>query len=255
MASKVSNFSDLIQRVAASCLLHPLAAGRHYSGENRAGDEDEEYESDDREDEREQEEVEEEGEEEEEEEKERYKAWLGMKEEVRVERVVEMERLMSEVFDAVSAMKRAYVGLQEAHCPWDPEKMRVADVAVVAELRKLGVLRERFRRRIIRAGGGGARGSRRKRVSGGVAVREVVAPYEAAVAELKREVKSREMEVESLKEKLKNVGVSSQGLNGTNGKKGSGRSNQSKRKLSSNTQSQGKARKRCRFAWETTPTL
>jgi hypothetical protein len=148
MTSKVSNFSDLIQRVAASCLLHPLAAGRHDSGENRSADEDEEYESDDQEDE------EDEGSEEEEE-KERCRAWEGTKEEVRVERMVEMERLMSEVFDAVSAMKRAYVGLQESHCPWDPEKMRVADVAVVAELRRLGVLRERFRRRMRRGCGGG----------------------------------------------------------------------------------------------------
>ncbi|XP_059429662.1 protein GRAVITROPIC IN THE LIGHT 1 [Corylus avellana] len=228
MASKVSNFSDLIQRVAASCLLHPLAAGRHDSGGNRSGDEDEEYESDDQEDE------EEEGSEEEEE-KERCRAWEGTKEEVRVERVVEMERLMSEVFDAVSAMKRAYVGLQESHCPWDPEKMRVADVAVVAELRRLGVLRERFRRRMRRGCGGGAFVARRKRVSGGVAVREVVAPYESAVDELKREVKARESEVESLKEKLRNVAVSSLGPSGTNGKKGSAGSNQSRRKLSSST--------------------
>ncbi|WRX33602.1 hypothetical protein QQP08_027433, partial [Theobroma cacao] len=33
MATKVSNFSDLIQRVAASCLLHPLAAGRQDSSD------------------------------------------------------------------------------------------------------------------------------------------------------------------------------------------------------------------------------
>jgi hypothetical protein len=236
MASKVSNFSDLIQRVAASCLLHPLAAGRHESGGNRAVDEDEEYESDYQEDE-------EEEEEESEEEKERYRAWEGAKEEVRVERVVEMERLMSEVFDAVSAMKRAYVGLQESHCPWDPEKMRVADVAVVAELRRLGVLRERFRRRMRRGCGGDAFGARRRRVSGGVAVREVVAPYESAVEELKREVKARESEVESLKEKLRNVAVSSLGLSGTNGKKGSAGSNHSKRKLYCTIQAQGKIRK------------
>lgn len=231
MASKVSNFSDLIQRVAASCLLHPLAAGRHHSGENRAEDEDEEYESVDQEDG-------EEEESEEEEEKERCRAWEGTKEEVRVERVVEMEKLMSEVFDAVSAMKRAYAGLQDAHCPWDPEKMRLADVAVVAELRRLGVLRERFRRRMRRGCDGGAFVARRRRVSGGVAVREVVAPYESAVEELKREVKTRELEVESLKEKLRNAAVSSLGLSGTNGKKGSAGSNQSKRKLSCTIQGQ-----------------
>ncbi|TKY47114.1 hypothetical protein E2542_SST29169 [Spatholobus suberectus] len=61
-------------------------------------------------------------------------------------KVKQMEALMEEVFEAVSSMKRAYVRLQEAHSPWDAERMRAADVAVVAELRKLAVLRERFRR-------------------------------------------------------------------------------------------------------------
>ncbi|KAK9279477.1 hypothetical protein L1049_013156 [Liquidambar formosana] len=133
-----------------------------------------------------------------------------------------MELLMGEVFDAVSAMKRAYVSLQEAHCPWDPEKMRVADVAVVAELRRIGVLRERFRR--SGGGGGGGRGRRRGGGGGVVELKEVVAPYEAAMEELKRKVKAREVEVENLKERLKSVTSLT-----TNGKKGR---TQSKRKVS-----------------------
>uniref|UniRef100_A0A2N9HXN6 Uncharacterized protein n=1 Tax=Fagus sylvatica TaxID=28930 RepID=A0A2N9HXN6_FAGSY len=194
MATKVSNFSDLIQRVAASCLLHPLAASRHDSGQNRHGDEEDEYET-----ESESEESEEQAEDEEE--KEKYRVWWeGMKEEVRRERVMEMEKVMKEVFEAVSSMKRAYATLQEAHCPYDTDKIRVADVAVISELKRLAVLRERFRRRsssIICS-----RGNRNGVVT---RVREVVAPYEAAVEELKREVKAREVEVENLKEKLNTV--------------------------------------------------
>lgn len=123
-----------------------------------------------------------------------------MKEEVRRERVMEMEKVMKEVFEAVSSMKRAYATLQEAHCPYDTDKIRVADVAVISELKRLAVLRERFRRRsssIICS-----RGNRNGVVT---RVREVVAPYEAAVEELKREVKAREVEVENLKEKLNTV--------------------------------------------------
>ena len=41
-------------------------------------------------------------------------------------------------------MKSAYVSLQEAHCPWDPERLREADMAVVAQLKKLALLRDRF---------------------------------------------------------------------------------------------------------------
>ncbi|KAA8549357.1 hypothetical protein F0562_001041 [Nyssa sinensis] len=215
MANKVSNFSDLIQRVTASCLLHPLAAGRHEADEisqNRAGDEseDEIYKT----------------EEEEEVERGSFRVWDGANEaegEVRTERVIEMELMMGEVFEVVSAMKRAYVSLQEAHCPWDPDKMRVADVAVVAELRKLAVLRERFRRSGRECGGG-----RVRRIgTAGATLREVVAPYEAAVEELKREVKSKEVEVENLREKLKTAAT----LNGSNGGR-KGRSHQSKRKVS-----------------------
>ncbi|EOY33823.1 Uncharacterized protein TCM_041687 isoform 1 [Theobroma cacao] len=214
MATKVSNFSDLIQRVAASCLLHPLAAGRHDSSDVDAAshavieenpDEEEYYEY---------------GNSSEDEEKEN--GGKDMEKSRRITRVwntgeksKEMVALMEEVFESVAEMKKAYVRLQEAHCPWDPERMRAADVAVVGELRRLGVLRERFRRR-TRGGGVG---------KGHVAMlKEVVAPYEAAVEELKREVKVKEVEIENLKEKLNTVTCLSNG-----GKKGRGLS---KRKVS-----------------------
>lgn len=47
MAHKVSNFSDLIQRVTASCLLHPLTTGRHESDDiSEIHDDDNESEED-----------------------------------------------------------------------------------------------------------------------------------------------------------------------------------------------------------------
>lgn len=189
MASKVSNFSDLIQRVTASCLLHPLAGVSRPEDLSSPEDDDDvdDYhnaapEEDDFEEEEDEEEV--------------LKVnpnWGGAR--GGGPRIVEVEMLMSQVFDAVSVMKRAYVSLQEAHCPWDPDKMRIADVAVVAEMRRIGLLRERFRRSV--SGGGGRWGV------GGATLREVVAPYEAAVEELKKEVKVKQVEIENLREKLK----------------------------------------------------
>ncbi|XP_052199773.1 protein GRAVITROPIC IN THE LIGHT 1-like [Diospyros lotus] len=220
MSTRVSNFSDLIQRVTASCLLHPLATGRHVPGDNsdhrdESEDEAKPYETED----------EEEDEGEEGGEREGFGVWEGERD----NRVMEMEMLMAEVFDAVSAMKRAYVSLQEAHCPWDPDKMRVADVSLVAEFRRLAILRERFRRRE-------PYGGRRRRGLGmaGASLREVVAPYEAAVEELKKEVKAKDVEVENLKEKLK----AATSLSGAGGKKGRSQSHQSKRKVSA-SQAQG----------------
>ncbi|OMO86067.1 hypothetical protein CCACVL1_09831 [Corchorus capsularis] len=217
-----SNFSDLIQRVAASCLLHPLAAGRQEPGdvddavthsvieEDPDGEEYYEYGNSSEDDE----EKENGGKDLEKSRRFTTRVWNNW------EKTKEIVTLMEEVFDAVAEMKKAYVRLQEAHCPWDPERMRAADVAVVGELRKLGVLRERFRREARRGGcGGGGKGN--------VAMlREVVAPYEAAVEELKRDVKVKEVEIENLKEKLNTVTCLS---NSNGGKKGRGFS---KRKVS-----------------------
>ncbi|KAF8102468.1 hypothetical protein N665_0198s0168 [Sinapis alba] len=201
MANKVSNFSDLIQRVTASCLLHPLSAGRQDLAANRRGEDDTEEEEEGEgevqyEDASEKENGEEEGE----------TVRDRSKNVVSVESVQEMEMVMEEVFTAAAALKRAYVALQDAHSPWDPEKMHDADVAMVAELRRIGTLRERFRR--MRGGGG-----RRKNDGGRGMVREAVAPYEAVVKELKKEVKVKDTEIENLKEKVKAM------ANGNGGKK------------------------------------
>ncbi|KAG9453864.1 hypothetical protein H6P81_006768 [Aristolochia fimbriata] len=211
MTSKVSNLGDLIQRVTASCLLHPLSRGGHDSGDKSEGrrEGEEEEEEDDFEYYEDVDGVVA-GEEDEDEDDKGFKIWE--EEEKRngmTERVKEMEGLMTEVFESISSMKRAYVSLQDAHCPWDPEKMRVADVGVVAELRRLGRLRERFRRS---GGGGGAEAGKGGRW--GPARDGIVGPYEAAVEELKSEVKAKEAEVENLREKLK-------GFQSSSGKKGS----------------------------------
>lgn len=219
MTRKVSNFSDLIQRVTASCLLYPLVPVRKvveddspYESEENRDEEEENYHNDDADDDDDEDEGFEEKNDDFKEDK-----MVGLK----ILKVKQMEVLMEEVFETVSSMKRAYVKLQEAHSPWDAEKMRVADVAVVSELRKLAVLRERFRRN------GGGKKSSRRRGFGVASVREVVAPYEAVVEELKNEVKVRDLEVQNLKEKLE--GVVALSSNGS-GEKKPGRS-QSKRKL------------------------
>jgi len=215
MTRKVSNFSDLIQRVTASCLLHPLATAA-------SGKEDENSHYDSEENRNEEYEEEDENEDYEEEEEYEYDEERAVGP-LKALKVKQMEGLMEEVFETVSSMKRAYVRLQEAHSPWDPERMRAADVAVVTELRKLAVLRERFRR----SGGGEGRRKGRRRGGGVASVREVVAPYEAVVEELKKEVKVKDLEVRNLREKLDSaVALTSNG----SGEKKPGRS-LSKRRL------------------------
>ncbi|XP_073155924.1 protein GRAVITROPIC IN THE LIGHT 1-like [Henckelia pumila] len=154
MATKVSNLSHIIQRFTTSCLLHGGVSTVH-------DDDGFDYQSEEDD--------------------------LNSNEEEPAGKIMEIQLLMCQVFDAVTAVKRAYVSLQEAHFSWDPERMRVADVSVVAEIQRLGLLRERFRRSI----------------RGTETLREMVAPYEAAVEDLKREVKVKQYEVDTLREKLK----------------------------------------------------
>lgn len=89
--------------------------------------------------------------------------------------------------------------LQGAHCPWDPDKMRSADASVVAELRHLARLRDRFRR-------SAAAGGRIPRPSPSAPpLREAVAPYEAALDDLRRQLQAKQAEVDGLKDKLTTV--------------------------------------------------
>ncbi|KAK9168233.1 hypothetical protein Syun_000373 [Stephania yunnanensis] len=206
MANKVSNFSDLIHKVTSSCLLNPIPRARERA--EILSDIDDQIEIEDYTDDEEEDEEEEEsiinGNDDNEpissdEEDQGFGAWNARKKTRSTtaanKRMVEFEALMGEIFDAVSSLKRAYVGLQEAHCPWDPEKMSVSDMAILSELSRLARLRERYKR-MCRGGS-----------LGFAPLREAVAPYEAAVEELKREVKNKEAEVLNLKEKLKRTSI------------------------------------------------
>ncbi|CAN6442959.1 unnamed protein product [Victoria cruziana] len=185
MAGRMSaNFSDLIHRVAGSCLIQTIGRGEDEAeekSESFVDDHDESTYSD-------YDDQAEGGERENESEDDRKVSVTGAGKVA--EKLQAAEVLMMEVFEAVSAMKRAYVSLQAAHSPWDPEKMRAADAAVVAEFRRLGRLRERFRRGSPAAAAAAA------------AERAMVA-YDPEVEELRKEVKEKEAQVENLRERLK----------------------------------------------------
>ncbi|KAI7745585.1 hypothetical protein M8C21_032555 [Ambrosia artemisiifolia] len=205
VTNKVSNFSDLIHRVTASCMLHPLGSTTNFTDENseyhdQQDDTNYEQQQDNyNEDEQEQDYI-----------------------ETATTREMEIMTLIGEVFETVSSMKKAYVSLQEAHCPWDADKIRLSDVAVVADMKRLGVLRERFRRTV---------GNRRVSAA---TIREVVAPYEAAMEEMKTEMKNKDAEVESLRQKLKKDATTYNVI--TSGRKSRSNIHQSRRRVSCSSQ-------------------
>ncbi|KAG6503064.1 protein GRAVITROPIC IN THE LIGHT 1-like [Zingiber officinale] len=198
MANKATTISDLLQRVASSCLTHRLPGSYvldDCDSDREEGEVDRTRSEVGKRVAKEKDEVDEE--------EQGLKIWEedgghgagAAPEDSHKVRVREMEAFVHEVFDAVSAVKRAYVGLQEAHSPWDLENMRKADAAVVVELRKLGRLRDRFRRECFSPPATGQTAP---------PLKDAVAPYEAAIDDLKRQLKAKEAEAESLKEKLRN---------------------------------------------------
>ncbi|MED6213015.1 hypothetical protein PIB30_089169 [Stylosanthes scabra] len=54
--------------------------------------------------------------------------------------------VLKNIFDAVSALKLAYLKLQQAHIPYDPKKIVAADDGVVDELEKLCKLRRQYKK-------------------------------------------------------------------------------------------------------------
>lgn len=55
------------------------------------------------------------------------------------------EALIAHVFNNVSSLKTAYMQLQKAHTPYDPEKIQSADKMVIEELHKLSDLKHSYR--------------------------------------------------------------------------------------------------------------
>lgn len=56
-----------------------------------------------------------------------------------------VEALISKIFTNVSSLKSAYIQLQSAHTPYDPDKIQVADKLVISELKTLSELKHFYR--------------------------------------------------------------------------------------------------------------
>ncbi|KAH7686997.1 Myosin rod fragments domain-containing protein [Dioscorea alata] len=56
-----------------------------------------------------------------------------------------IEALILQIFNNISSLKTAYIQLQDAHTPYDPEKIQAADKLVIQELMKLSELKHSYR--------------------------------------------------------------------------------------------------------------
>lgn len=56
-----------------------------------------------------------------------------------------MDTLIAKIFNNLSSLKAAYIQLQDAHTPYDPDKIQAADKLVIEELMKLSELKHSYR--------------------------------------------------------------------------------------------------------------
>lgn len=56
-----------------------------------------------------------------------------------------VEALIAKLFTNISSLKAAYIDLQAAHTPYDPDKIQAADKLVIAELKNLSELKHFYR--------------------------------------------------------------------------------------------------------------
>ncbi|MCO5589173.1 hypothetical protein L7F22_043139 [Adiantum nelumboides] len=115
-----------------------------------------------------------------------------------------METLITNMFSAVSSLKSAYMQLQSAHVPYDPDKIQVADKAVIAELKRLSELKHSYRERlaIVSTGHEGDHVSAPSMEGEAEKNSEILKSYEGIIGNFHTEIQKKNAVVENLKDML-----------------------------------------------------
>lgn len=115
-----------------------------------------------------------------------------------------MGTLISNLFSTISTLKSAYVELQSAHVPYDPEKLQVADKAVIAELKRLSELKHSYNERlaIILSGQVGEKSQDFTEVEANDKEGVILKGYEGIISNFHSEIQKKSALAENLKDML-----------------------------------------------------
>ncbi|XP_027368465.1 protein GRAVITROPIC IN THE LIGHT 1-like [Abrus precatorius] len=121
--------------------------------------------------------------------------------------------VMKKIFDAVSALKLAYLQLQQAHIPYDPQKIVAADDMVVAELEKLCKFKREYKEKQCKKARFNAARSDLLKVE--VVTKEVLleklksqhSAKDSEVLRLRQELQDLQMGNKNLAEKIKQISL------------------------------------------------
>lgn len=104
---------------------------------------------------------------------------------------------ISKLFDVVSALKAAYVELQKAHIPYDPDKIVAANGLVVTQLEALCKIKRAYKEKLFSKAK--LNGSRLD------CVKKEIKVNEKLLEKLKSEVKAKDSEIVVLRQKLEDL--------------------------------------------------
>lgn len=111
-----------------------------------------------------------------------------------------MDALISKIFNNVSSLKAAYIQLQDAHTPYDPDKIQAADKLVIEELMKLSELKHSYRDKNPRPASTSPQDSR---LAAEIQEQQsLLKTYEVMVKKFQSQIQNRDSEIIQLQQQI-----------------------------------------------------
>ncbi|XP_042017853.1 protein GRAVITROPIC IN THE LIGHT 1-like [Salvia splendens] len=111
-----------------------------------------------------------------------------------------MEALVSKIFSNISSLKSAYIQLQSAHTPYDPDKIQAADKLVISELKNLSELKQFYREHNPKPGCVSPQDSR---LAAEVQEQQsLLKTYEVMVKKFQSEIQNKDSEIVQLEKQI-----------------------------------------------------
>lgn len=111
-----------------------------------------------------------------------------------------MDALIANIFNNVSSLKAAYIQLQDAHTPYDPDKIQAADKLVIEELMKLSELKHSHRDRNPRPTSASPQDST---LAAEIQEQQsLLKTYEVMVKKFQSQIQSRDSEISAVQQQI-----------------------------------------------------
>ncbi|KAK1304109.1 hypothetical protein QJS10_CPB11g00431 [Acorus calamus] len=111
-----------------------------------------------------------------------------------------IETMISKIFNNISSLKAAYVQLQAAHTPYNPDNIQTADKLVIEELMKLSELKHSYRDSNPRPAHASPQDSR---LAAEIQEQQsILKAYEVMVKKFQSQIENRETEILQLQQKI-----------------------------------------------------